>query len=62
MKKIKYVVAGLLMMGLSVPAMAQNANYNAMLKPIEQSLKATPNMDSKTLKNLRHLWHWVRLY
>ncbi len=39
MKKIKYVVAGLLMMGLSVPAMAQNANYNAMLKPIEQSLK-----------------------
>ena len=52
MKKIKYVVAGLLMMGLSVPAMAQNANYNAMLKPIEQSLKATPNMDAKTLKNL----------
>lgn len=52
MKKIKYVVAGLLMMGLSVPAMAQNANYNAMLKPIEQSLKATPNLDAKSLKNL----------
>ena len=40
------------MMGLSVPAMAQNASYNAMLKPIEQSLKATPNMDAKTLKSL----------
>ena len=49
---MKYVVAGLLMLGLSVPAMAQNANYNEMLKPIAQSLKATPNMDAKTLKNL----------
>ena len=44
MKKMKYVVAGLLMLGLSVPAMAQNANYNEMLKPIAQSLKATPNI------------------
>ena len=52
MKKMKYVVAGLLMLGLSVPAMAQNANYNEMLKPIAQSLKATPNMDAKALKNL----------
>ena len=40
------------MLGLSVPAMAQNANYNEMLKPIAQSLKATPNMDAKALKNL----------
>ena len=52
MKRMKYVVAGFLMMGLSLPAVAQNANYSAMLKPIEQSLKDNPNMDAKTLKNL----------
>ena len=40
------------MMGLSLPAVAQNANYSVMLKPIEQSLKDNPNMDAKTLKNL----------
>lgn len=52
MKKIKYVVAGLLMMGLSVPAMAQNATFNDALKPIEQALKANPNLDAKGIKNL----------
>ena len=52
MKRMKYVVAGFLMMGLSLPAVAQNANYSVMLKPIEQSLKDNPNMDAKTLKNL----------
>jgi tetratricopeptide (TPR) repeat protein len=52
MKKIKYLVAGLLMMGLSVPGMAQNANYNDLLKPIEQTLKSNPNLDAKGLKDL----------
>ncbi|BCS85703.1 MULTISPECIES: tetratricopeptide repeat protein [Prevotella] len=52
MKKIKYLVAGLLMMGLSVPGMAQNANYNDLLKPIEQTLKSNPNLDAKGLKEL----------
>ena len=52
MKKIKYLVAGLLMMGLSVPAMAQNANYSDLLKPIEQTLKSNPNLDAKGLKDL----------
>lgn len=40
MKAVKYLVAGLLMMGLSAPAMAQEVNYKDMLKPIETTLKA----------------------
>ena len=40
MKAIKYLVAGLLIMGLSTPAMAQEVNYKDMLKPIETTLKA----------------------
>ena len=40
MKAIKYLVAGLLVMGLSTPAMAQDVNYKDMLKPIETTLKA----------------------
>lgn len=40
MKAIKYLVAGLLVMGLSTPAMAQEVNYKDMLKPIETTLKA----------------------
>ncbi len=40
MKAVKYLVAGALMMGLSVPAMAQEVNYKDLLKPIETSLKA----------------------
>lgn len=52
MKKIKYLVAGLLMMGLSAPAMAQNANYSDMLKPIEQTLKSNANIDAKGIKEL----------
>ena len=35
MKAIKYLVAGLLVMGLAAPAMAQDVNYKDMLKPIE---------------------------
>lgn len=49
MKAVKYLVAGLLMMGLSVPAMAQDANYVEMLKPIESSLKAG-STDTKALE------------
>lgn len=52
MKKIKYLVAGLLMMGLSAPAMAQNANYSDMLKPIDQTLKSNANIDAKGIKEL----------
>ena len=40
MKAVKFLVAGLLVMGLSAPAMAQDVNYKDMLKPIETSLKA----------------------
>ena len=40
MKAIKYLVAGLLVMGLSTTAMAQEVNYKDMLKPIETTLKA----------------------
>ena len=40
MKAVKYLVAGLLVMGLSAPAMAQDVNYKDMLKPIETTLKA----------------------
>lgn len=40
MKATKYLVAGLLIMGLSTPAMAQEVNYKDMLKPIETTLKA----------------------
>ena len=38
MKAIKYLVAGLLVMGLAAPAMAQDVNYKDMLKPIETTL------------------------
>lgn len=40
MKAVKFLVAGLLVMGLSATAMAQDVNYKDMLKPIETSLKA----------------------
>ena len=46
MKAIKYLVAGLLVMGLAAPAMAQDVNYKDMLKPIETTLKAG-NADPK---------------
>lgn len=52
MKAIKYLVAGALVLGLSAPVMAQNANYKDLLKPIETSLKANPNMDAKSLTSL----------
>lgn len=50
MKSIKYLVAGLLMMVLSAPAMAQDVDYKTMLKPIEEQLKAkqTDTKDFKT--------------
>ena len=35
MKAVKYLVAGLLVMGLAAPAMAQDVNYKDALKPIE---------------------------
>ena len=40
MKAVKYLVAGLLVMGLAAPAMAQEVNYKDALKPIETTLKA----------------------
>lgn len=51
MKSIKYLVAGLLMMVLSAPAMAQDVDYKTMLKPIEEQLKAKQT-DTKDFKNL----------
>ncbi len=46
MKAVKYLVAGLLVMGLAAPAMAQEVNYKDALKPIESTLKAG-NSDPK---------------
>ena len=40
MKAIKYLVAGLLVMGLATPAMAQDVNYKDMLKSIEANIKS----------------------
>ena len=40
MKAVKYLVASALMMGLSMPLMAQEVNYKDALKPIETTLKA----------------------
>jgi len=47
MKAVKYLVAGLLVMGLAAPAMAQDVNYKDALKPIETTLKSG-NIDAKT--------------
>ena len=67
MKAIKYLVAGLLVMGLAAPAMAQDVNYKDMLKPIETTLKAG-NADPKALprksrdtrrNSKRILRHWL---
>lgn len=46
MKAVKYLVAGLLVMGLAAPAMAQDVNYKDALKPIETTLKSG-NIDEK---------------
>ena len=51
MKKIKYVLVGALMLGMSTPLMAQEADYKAALKPIVSALEAVPN-DPKVVKNL----------
>ena len=54
MKAVKYLVAGMLIMGLSAPVMAQEVNYKDMLKPIEITLKAgnsNPKELEKTLKD-----------
>ena len=48
MKAVKYLVASALMMGLSMPLMAQEVNYKDALKPIETTLKAG-TADSKEL-------------
>lgn len=70
MKAVKYLVAGLFVMGLAAPAMAQDVNYKDALKPIETTLKAG-NVDAKEFakevkvyqktfkKILRLLLHWV---
>lgn len=53
MKAIKYLVAAALMMGLSMPAMAQDVNYKDMLKSIEANIKsgnATSKDFDKSLK------------
>ena len=54
MKAIKYLVAGLLVMGLAAPAMAQDVNYKDMLKPIETTKKAgnaEPKANAKEIKD-----------
>lgn len=53
MKVVKYLLAGVLVMGLSVPTMAQDANYKDLLKPITAGLKAgdTSKEFEKTVKD-----------
>ena len=53
MKAVKYLVAGLLVMGLSAPAMAQDVNYKDLLKPIETSLKAGNSTSKEFEKELK---------
>ena len=53
MKAIKYLVAGLLIMGLSTPAMAQEVNYKDMLKPIETTLKSGASTSKDFEKELK---------
>lgn len=43
MKAIKYVLAGMLTMGLSATTMAQEVDYSVALKPIQQAFEAAPN-------------------
>lgn len=50
MKTIKYLFAGVLAMGLSATAMAQDVDYKTALKPIESALEA--NQDAKTIAAL----------
>ncbi len=59
MKAIKYLIAGVLMMGLSTSAMAQEVNYKDMLKPIETTLKAgnaDPKEFAKALKEYQKVF------
>lgn len=53
MKAIKYLAAGALIMGLSVPAMAQEVNYKDLLKPIETTLKAGNNTSKDFEKEIK---------
>ena len=43
MKAIKYVLAGMLTMGLSATTMAQEVDYSVALKPIQQAFEVAPN-------------------
>ena len=63
MKAVKYLVAGLLVMGLAAPAMAQDVNYKDALKPIETTLKAG-NVDAKEFAILDSricVFHLIRI-
>ena len=53
MKIVKYLMAGMLVMGFTAPAAAQDANYAAMIKPIEAAIKAkaAPKDLAKLIKN-----------
>lgn len=51
MKKIKYVLVGALMLGMSTPSMAQEVDYNSALKSIVAAFEAAPN-DPKAGKDL----------
>lgn len=50
MKAKQYLIAGALMLSLSTPLSAQEADYQSQLKTIESALKANP--DSKETQNL----------
>lgn len=51
MKKLKYVLAGALMLGMSAPMMAQSDDYKTALGPIISAIEAAPN-DPKAGKDL----------
>lgn len=46
MKAIKYLCSVALVLGLSAPVMAQEADYGSALEPISKALKANPSFDA----------------
>ena len=51
MKTKKYLLAGVLILSLSTPAIAQDDSYKAALNPIISAMEAAPN-DPKAGKDL----------
>lgn len=76
MKAIKYLIAGVLMMALSAPVMAQDADYKEALKPVQAAIESnspeaaalakqyqkTYKKDAKALAALGNVYFGVKKY